>query len=188
MGKYSGLAPEEIDTADTLEEATTLLGEYRMAFGGNWELWIEALTRSNPFCQCRNNPRIVQHDYSSSGRSKPQRCRVCGAATREGKEFCSLHIDQAGYVQGLSARISQLEEEEARAEEGEVDLSPRSEIAKELLLLLETNGPKTIERLAIDLNKSKKVVQTFVEGLQKKGLLKTKLTKRGATMVSLQDQ
>jgi hypothetical protein len=41
MGKYEGLAPEEIDTAETQEEAQTLLDEYKMAYGSEWQLWIE---------------------------------------------------------------------------------------------------------------------------------------------------
>jgi hypothetical protein len=32
---------EEIDSADTEQEAETLLGEYRLAFGPTWTLWID---------------------------------------------------------------------------------------------------------------------------------------------------
>jgi hypothetical protein len=41
MGKYIGLAPEEIDVAQTREEADYLLGEYKLAYGRDWQLWIE---------------------------------------------------------------------------------------------------------------------------------------------------
>jgi hypothetical protein len=40
METYSSGQTEEIDTADTREEAEFLLGEYRMAFGSDWKLWI----------------------------------------------------------------------------------------------------------------------------------------------------
>ena len=39
MGCYRGRT-EEIDTADTQAEALRLLGEYRLAFGAGWALWI----------------------------------------------------------------------------------------------------------------------------------------------------
>jgi|7_EtaG_2_1085326.scaffolds.fasta_scaffold97400_2 hypothetical protein len=42
MAKFSGCEAEEIDTADTKEEAEYLLGEYKMAFGlGSFAIWIE---------------------------------------------------------------------------------------------------------------------------------------------------
>lgn len=40
MGRYRG-RKEEIDRADSLREADRLLAEYRMAFGAEWELWVE---------------------------------------------------------------------------------------------------------------------------------------------------
>ena len=39
MGRYRGRA-EEVDSADSAEEARRLLGEYVMAFGAGWALWI----------------------------------------------------------------------------------------------------------------------------------------------------
>ncbi len=39
MGRYAG-STEEIDTADTRQEARQLLAEYVMAFGAGWSLWI----------------------------------------------------------------------------------------------------------------------------------------------------
>ena len=42
MGSYRGRA-EEVDTADSEKEANRLLGEYRMAFGAGWTLWVEEI-------------------------------------------------------------------------------------------------------------------------------------------------
>ena len=39
MGRYEG-STEEIDTAATKHEAEYLLGEYALAFGPAWALWI----------------------------------------------------------------------------------------------------------------------------------------------------
>ena len=43
MGKLPGAELEEIDTADTRDEAEYLLGEYRMAFGPDWILSVRAV-------------------------------------------------------------------------------------------------------------------------------------------------
>jgi hypothetical protein len=39
MGTYQGKT-EEIDEFDTRDEAEKMLGEYRMAFGAGYALWI----------------------------------------------------------------------------------------------------------------------------------------------------
>jgi hypothetical protein len=39
MGRYKNVE-EEIDEADTREDAEFLLDEYCMAYGDGWELWI----------------------------------------------------------------------------------------------------------------------------------------------------
>ena len=41
MGKYRGKPTEKLDTAESSEEARTLVGEYRMAFGVGWTVWAE---------------------------------------------------------------------------------------------------------------------------------------------------
>jgi hypothetical protein len=40
MGR-SDFGTEEVDTAETRHEADYMLGEYRLAFGPGWVLWIE---------------------------------------------------------------------------------------------------------------------------------------------------
>jgi hypothetical protein len=40
MGKYQGKT-EEIDSAETRSEADYLLGEYRLAYGAGWKLWVK---------------------------------------------------------------------------------------------------------------------------------------------------
>lgn len=41
MGRYKGGRQEEIDSFDSREEADRMLGEYRMAFGTTYMLWVE---------------------------------------------------------------------------------------------------------------------------------------------------
>jgi len=40
IGKYKNNKPEEIDEAETLKEANYLVGEYRLAFGFEWSIWV----------------------------------------------------------------------------------------------------------------------------------------------------
>ena len=40
-GKYKNGYVEDIDTAETKEQANYLLNEYKMAFGNDYRLWIE---------------------------------------------------------------------------------------------------------------------------------------------------
>ena len=39
LAKYRG-ETEEVDTADTLQEAQYLVSEYRMAYGSEWIVWF----------------------------------------------------------------------------------------------------------------------------------------------------
>ena len=40
-GRYCGVV-EEIDTADSWQEARYLVNEYRMAYGAEWSVWAGA--------------------------------------------------------------------------------------------------------------------------------------------------
>ncbi len=40
-GQYQGGEAEEIDTAADRKEARYLIGEYRLAFGAGWVLWMQ---------------------------------------------------------------------------------------------------------------------------------------------------
>lgn len=44
MGRYCGGPTEEIDTAETEEEADYLEGEYVLAYGAGWHIWKETQT------------------------------------------------------------------------------------------------------------------------------------------------
>ena len=52
MGKHNDCT-EEIDTADEWAEAIYLVDEYTMAYGSDWEIWIED-TLSNTYDRFAN--------------------------------------------------------------------------------------------------------------------------------------
>ena len=41
IGVWQGCMPEELDTAETKQEAIKLVREYRMAFGREWSITIK---------------------------------------------------------------------------------------------------------------------------------------------------
>jgi len=190
MGRHGGLFAEEIDTADTLEEADYLLKEYQLAFGTAWELWIDVVAEEkNPFafCQClaHRNPKVVEIDRP--GRPKPEKCEApgCVKTTQKGKNRCTDHIEDTAYAQRLADRMSRMREEEERASKGKIKFSPDSENTKEILLLLSLHGSKTVARLARDTNHSIAVIEGYVKALVKAKLVTTEMNKRGATVVSM---
>jgi hypothetical protein len=47
MGRYEGLCAEELDSCDSREEAERLRGEYIVAFGNAWVVWVETVERTD---------------------------------------------------------------------------------------------------------------------------------------------
>jgi len=45
VGQYSGQESEVLDETEEFDEATELQMEYQMAFGADWEIWIEDTNR-----------------------------------------------------------------------------------------------------------------------------------------------
>ena len=41
IGVYQNCMPEELDTAETKQDAVKLMREYRMAFGQAWKIYIK---------------------------------------------------------------------------------------------------------------------------------------------------
>lgn len=124
-----------------------------------------------------------------AGKQK-QKCQECGKTTREGKAFCTEHIHRLPYAASLITKIKDIETDDALAESVKDDPEILSQLAEsitaeEILNELEQHGPRSIERLALALNKSIKAVRGYVKALKKDGKVSTKTTRRGYTSVSL---
>ena len=61
----------------------------------------------------------------------------CAKTTREGKPFCSAHIEQAKYIQKILGILETRDQEEVALEQGEV-IGRASFLVKEATLLLRT--------------------------------------------------
>ena len=111
-------------------------------------------------------------------------CKLCGASTREGKEYCSEHVEMLPYVQDLHKRMTEaLQEEQRIFSRGSAEATIDSICAKDILLYLKLNGAHTIARLARELNRNIKVIRGYVLALKAHSLVSTRRNRQGATVV-----
>ena len=110
----------------------------------------------------------------------------CNQATRENKPFCSDHVDQHPYVQAILATLAGDEEEIERIQaRGKKAVDTDGSLVASILLQLEQNGERTLERLSRDLWVDKPIVETAVRELAKQGIVTLGMTKRKSTTAML---
>ncbi|MGE0707640.1 MAG: hypothetical protein AB7N76_08235 [Planctomycetota bacterium] len=127
--------------------------------------------------------RAIEHPYASP-QVGTRPCNVCGQTTREGKPFCSEHVEQHGYVREILTILANKEAEEERVRlEGPQAVDPAGLTAQELLLHLRLNGSRTIERLSRELQLGPAVVSRYVDALVEHGEVSTGRTTRGSVVV-----
>jgi predicted transcriptional regulator len=121
-------------------------------------------------------------------RLSPRHCEAtgCSHATREGKAYCSDHVEMHPYVQDLITRLEQREEEDERVNKrGPRAVNLQGITTQEILQHLAFHGPRTEERLCRELNLDVKTLQGYVQALRRKKLVTLGHTKRGSTVVKL---
>ncbi len=122
-----------------------------------------------------------------TGRTETLRCghSGCLSPTREGKPYCPLHVELMPYVAQLMNDLENQQAEHERARKpGRVSgIDPEGITAKELLLLVDQHGGRTVPRLAKDLQIEPEVVARYVAELRKLDKVRTGTTRRGATTV-----
>lgn len=122
-----------------------------------------------------------------TGRTETLRCghSGCLSPTREGKPYCPLHVELMPYVAQLmnDLEAQQAEHERARKPGRTSGIDPEGITAKELLLLVDQHGGRTVPRLAKDLQIEPEVVARYVAELRKLDKVRTGTTRRGATTV-----
>lgn len=124
--------------------------------------------------------------HATERRSQPRYCEEpgCGAATREGKPFCPTHVERNPYVQQVLATLRSREQADERVRQrGARPTDVHSLTAQEILHFTEINGPKTVRRLARELNQSIEVIRAYAKGLERQGLVSLTLTRRRRTVV-----
>lgn len=134
--------------------------------------------------------RIRLGDKPERGRdSNKPRCKVCGGATREGKPFCSEHIEQSPYLQRLQQQIADKEaEEELVAQKGAAKVSSDSETVREIRNLLETTGPRTLEAISKETQLDAAALKGYISHMKKRGEIQTRYNRRGSVVAKLTHQ
>lgn len=145
---------------------------------------VPVLLMRKPFGR-RKNPRIRTTPKNlGRDREKTRHCKTCGKATQEGKRYCTDHVKQHEYVVDLIRKLelSDLEELEVR-QQGYQAIRPDSIIAKDMIAILKSQGPRSIERLSRELRRDSELVERYVEYLYQQGLVELKETNRGKVAV-----
>lgn len=110
----------------------------------------------------------------------------CFETTREGKTYCSNHIDAQPYIKDLMKRMEErLEEDEQVRLEGSNAVNLNSITAKEIKLQLQYCGTRTEERLTRELQIDKTVIHSYAIRLQKEGLVRFGRTDRNNLTINL---
>lgn len=121
-------------------------------------------------------------------RLSPRHCEApgCNQATREGKAYCSDHVEMHPYVQDLIMRLEEREAEDERVHRrGARAVNLQGITTQEILQHLAFHGPRTEERLCRELNLDVKTLQGYVQAMRRKKLVTLGHTKRGSTVVKL---
>lgn len=69
-GKYKNMRAERLDTASTERQAMVLAGEYAMAYGSDFTIWVEEPRRRGQKQAWRMNPGVMD-DYADDDRGLP---------------------------------------------------------------------------------------------------------------------
>ncbi len=134
--------------------------------------------------------RGIEGFFEGPKRISPRRCELagCGLATREGKAYCSAHVEHHPYVQGLLEQLASREaEDDLVARRGPRAANVAGITAQEILQHIAFHGARTEERLCRELNLDHKTLTGYVEALRRARLVKLGRTKRGSTLVRLTD-
>lgn len=126
--------------------------------------------------------QILPQGGSHKGTS-PCQNKGCAKTTREGKPFCSEHIERAPYVKRILTILKGRDEEEAKLLAGEEEINPHGFFYKETLLLLRSKdftGKALARRLDISHAAARRLIDLMYAG----GLCKRGNTSRGDLTIS----
>lgn len=112
----------------------------------------------------------------------------CMEATREGKHYCSNHVDQQPYVKDLLKRMANRTEEDEKVRlEGASSVNMEGITAKEILLQLRQSRTRTEERLTRELQIDKSIIHNYAIRLNRDGFIHFGRTNRNNLTIVLLD-
>jgi len=133
----------------------------------------------------------TQDKWGRHGRRRATHCEAAGCSqpTREGKPYCSKHVEEHPYVQELLGKLADKAAEEGRVQrQGSRAVDVDGLTAQEILLFLKVHGGRTVQRLSRELNIDCKTLEGYVSALRRRKLVKTSPTRRGGSIVRLPGQ
>ncbi len=115
-------------------------------------------------------------------------CAECGKSTREGKPYCSEHIEYLDFPRSVMDEVAAREEEIEHAMRGDwrkIDINGGN--TQEVLMHLFTHGSRTVHRISRDvfIGASVRVAQAFADALEHAGLIEIGRTGRGSPVLSI---
>lgn len=112
----------------------------------------------------------------------------CRDTTRNGKIYCTKHVESHVYVRELLESIDNRVLEDEHVNKNGSDVANLEGItAKELLLELKLKGPRTLERLERELQLKRSIVYKYAVAFKREGIVEFSTTSRGSVTVRLTD-
>ena len=93
----------------------------------------------------------------------------CGATTREGKPYCSNHIENCAYIQSVLAEIERRNAESKTLDSGRW-ITTNAHLIREALILLE-HGSFSAARLGRMLDVTERAADTLIRMMSRRGLV-----------------
>ncbi len=113
----------------------------------------------------------------------------CSERTREGKDFCSEHIENLDYVKNLMARIEAKEQEVQKVRKrGKKGVVAKSENLKEIKQQLKFHGPRTKKRLQRELQLTSSGMEGFLDYMEEEKQITRGRTTRGDETIKLLEE
>lgn len=115
-------------------------------------------------------------------------CQVdtCGRTTREGKDFCTIHVELHPYVNNLLQQIENRELEDSLVrKKGSSAVNLEGITVSEILLCLRKSRTRTEERLTREIQLDKTVIHNYLIRLAKEGVVTFGRNSRDSISVTL---
>jgi len=117
-----------------------------------------------------------------------RKCEVagCGETTREGKDYCTRHVEKHPYIQHLLNVIATKHTEDRQVELGDsFAVNPEGLTIKEIIIQLRQTGTKTLDGLSKALQLDKMIIQKYLFALQRQNKVELFMTQRDNIAVRL---
>ena len=121
---------------------------------------------------------------SPTSRVSNPRCKEkeCDRTTREGKPYCSDHVEHSPYVRRVIEELELRDREAASLAKGGT-VSPNGHLVRETLLMLE-QGSYTAAKLSRLMDISHNSTETLIREMSRMGLAHLGKTDRGSLIIS----